>query len=293
MRKRKEFDDLTEEELQRYLMEKKNTGREARILAYRASGRVVEEESAPINKEFEYNLTQKRKLSGKKSERNGWDVALLIIEILAVLGIIVILILGTQLLSNMNQKAKSDFLLPTLTPTPLIRAVVLPGGHTPPDENGSASFNESEIPEHLRGLVESSFSVPVISPEIGQIIRIRIPSINVDAPVVQGDDWETLKKGVGVNSSSVSPGQIGNVILSGHNDVFGQVFKNLDQLNDGDEIFLLTEKNSYSYKVQNKQIVQPDQVEVLSQTSDATVTLISCYPYLIDNQRIVITGKLE
>jgi sortase A len=34
-------------------------------------------------------------------------------------------------------------------------------------------------------------------------------------------------------------------------------------------------------------------VEVLEQTKDARVTLISCYPYLVDDQRIVVTARLE
>jgi sortase A len=31
---------------------------------------------------------------------------------------------------------------------------------------------------------------------------------------------------------------------------------------------------------------------VMDQTTDATVTLISCYPYMVDNKRIVVFAKL-
>jgi sortase A len=38
--------------------------------------------------------------------------------------------------------------------------------------------------------------------------------------------------------------------------------------------------------------VKPDKVSLMDQTSEAIVTLISCYPYLVDNQRIVVVAKL-
>ncbi len=184
--------------------------------------------------------------------------------------------------------------MPTVTPTPMIRAVVLPGGHTAPDASGSSSFNEEEIPEHLRSLVNvrSTETPPVVS-EDGAVIRIGIPAIGVDAPVMQGDDWESLKSGVGMNASSGLPGKPGNIILSGHNDIFGQVFRELDQLQPGDEILLLTEKNAYTYTVSGTEIVEPTQVDVMRQTEESTLTLISCYPYLVDTQRIVVTAVLR
>ncbi len=191
----------------------------------------------------------------------------------------------------MNQEAAQAFVMPTLPPTALIQAAVLPAGHTAPDEGGKTVFNESEIPEHLRSLVNvSATSVPMIDTG-GSLIRISIPSINVDAPIVNGDNWEALKTGVGLNASSSRPGEPGNVILSGHNDIFGEVFRNLDQLKTGDKVLLLTEKNAYTYTVTDTQIVAPNQVDVLDQTKDRTLTLISCYPYLVDTQRFVVTAK--
>ena len=56
---------------------------------------------------------------------------------------------------------------------------------------------------------------------------------------------------------------------------------------------LLTEKNAYTYIVTGTQVVQPSQVEVMRQTEDSTLTLISCYPYLVDTQRIVVSASLR
>lgn len=294
MTRKKYADELTEEELRYRLMQKKVLGREARIASYRASGRTVDEENAPINEELKW------KPEGEVLEKmplippiRKFDKILLFIEIAAVIGIVVMLIIGTQILTDINQEASRAMVLPTLTPTPLIQAIVLPCGHTPPDASGKTSFNQNEIPEHLRDIVDSVQPSPIPDLSGEQIVRIRIPAIEVDAPIIQGDDWESLKKGVGLNSYSAKAGKPGNIILSGHNDIFGQVFRKLDQLKTGDEIIILTEKMTYTYNVQGTQIVQPTQVEVLAQTSNATITLISCYPYLVDNQRIVVTGKLR
>jgi len=38
--------------------------------------------------------------------------------------------------------------------------------------------------------------------------------------------------------------------------------------------------------------VEPTQVEVMSPTTDPVVTLVSCYPYMVDNKRIVISAAL-
>ena len=286
---------LTDAELHEMLMQRKIRSREARVAAYRAAGRVVDADNAPINEDLLYNTETKtiERVTGSRTFRRI-DIILLIVEILAVIGVVILLGRGSSILRTLNDEASRAFSMPTPVPTALIQAVVLPGGHTAPDAIGNASFNESEIPEHLRGLVSVQTTAPApVDSGTGRIIRVGIAAINVDAPVVQGDDWEALKTGVGLNNTSGIPGKSGNVILSGHNDIFGQVFRDLDRLVPGDEIVLLTEKNAYTYIVTGTQIVQPSQVEVMRQTEESTLTLISCYPYLVDNQRIVVSARLK
>ncbi|MBL6983611.1 MAG: class D sortase, partial [Anaerolineales bacterium] len=126
-----------------------------------------------------------------------------------------------------------------------------------------------------------------------QAHRIQIPAIGVDASIVQGDGWEQLKKGVGQHVGSINPGETGNIVLSAHNDVFGEIFRYLDELEPGDEIIIHTQQRVYTYVVFNKEIVEPTQVEFLDQTAKPVTTLISCYPYLVDDQRIVVQGQLK
>jgi sortase A len=133
--------------------------------------------------------------------------------------------------------------------------------------------------------------VPTAGPQ--QAVRIQIPALGVDAPIVQGDGWEQLKKGVGQHLGSTDPGRAGNAVFSAHDDVFGEIFRDLNQLKPGDQVILYTTQQQYVYVVTGSQIVPPTQVEVMNPTSDATVTLITCYPYMVDNKRIVVFAKLQ
>jgi sortase A len=130
-------------------------------------------------------------------------------------------------------------------------------------------------------------------PSPGHAQRIQIPAIlDSPAPVVLGDGWEQLKRGVGQHIGTANPGEVGNVVLSAHNDIFGELFRDLDQLKPGDEIIISSGLQDYVYKVTGTRIVEPTEVSVMEPTSRATVTLISCYPYLIDSERIVVFAEL-
>lgn len=151
-----------------------------------------------------------------------------------------------NLIRELNQEVVSALEQPTLTPTPLIVAIVLPSGHTPPTSPGGAQPNEAEIPEHLRPLVQSLANIAVPTPGPQQAIRIQIPALGVDAPIVQGDGWEQLKKGVGQHVGTANPGENGNVVLSAHNDIFGEIFR--DQIASNLAMrSLSTQTNSHSH----------------------------------------------
>jgi len=145
----------------------------------------------------------------------------------------------------------------------------------------------------LRPVVQSMANIPVPTQGPEQAVRIQLPAIGVDAPVVQGDGWEQLKKGVGQTAGTPNPGQEGNIVLSAHNDVFGEIFRDLDRLKPGDEVILFTSQRIHTYVVQQTQVVEPTRVEFMDPTRESVVTLISCYPYLVDDKRIVVRAALQ
>lgn len=294
MPRRKAPEELSVEELRRLLIEKRRGARRERLEHFKRTGRVVDVEpdvSAPVVDTLEDASDQPQVPASKR--RRVMDRVLLAVEVLAVMGLVGVLISGLGILRDLNKEVASALVQETLTPTPLVMAVVLPSGHTPPDAQGNTRPNEAEIPEHLRPMVQSLANIPVPTAAPDQAIRIQIPSIKIDAPVVQGDGWEQLKKGVAQNVHSVNPGQEGNVILSAHNDVYGELFRFLDKLQPGDQVILYTQQRQYVYVVDRTAIVEPTAVEVMASTGSPTVTLISCYPYLVDKQRIVVFARLQ
>jgi sortase A len=278
-------------------VEKRRATRQDRLEHYRKTGRavsVVPDLETPNLGELRSGLITETDEKPKKTRRKRvFDGFLLVVEVLAVLGLVFVLFNGLEVIQELNQEVAQALELPTLTPTPIIKAVVLPSGHTPPNAEGGSRFNWEEIPEHLRPIVQSMAEVPIPTPGPEQANRIQIPAISVDAPVVQGDGPEQLKKGVGQNIGSVNPGKIGNVILSAHNDVYGEIFRDLDQLQPGDKIVLHTNQRAYTYIVMGTEVVEPTHIQVMDQTADPIVTLISCYPYFVDDQRIIVQARLE
>ncbi len=296
MSKGKSPQDLSVDELRWLLIEKRRAARQERLERYRRTGRVVTVASdleGPAVDSWHTGTVEEEAPAGRSRSRRVLDLFLLLIEISAVAGFIFILFNGLSVIRELNREVVAVLEQPTLTPTPLVEAVVLPSGHTPPNSPGGTRFNEAEIPEHLRPLVQSLFNAPVPTPGPEQAVRIQIPGISVDAPIVQGDAWEQLKKGVGQHLGSANPGERGNLVLSAHNDIFGEIFRNLDRLNPGDLVVVYTNQRSYTYIVVDTRFVAPTDTEVMSSTTQPTVTLISCYPYMKDNQRIVIIARLQ
>jgi sortase A len=300
---RRPAEELSVEELEAILARKKLEARQARIQRFRQSGRALPMQPDPVaityvdvpNDDTEAGEGNQDLDSPARKRRfpAAFDGVLLFLEVGAVLGLALVLLSGFKALRQLNQEAAAAMEEPTAAATPLITAVVLPSGHTPPGSPGGAQPNDAEIPSNLRPLVQSlpPVAIPTSGPE--QANSIFIPAIwNAPAPVVQGDGWEQLRKGVGQHVGTANPGQVGNLVLSAHNDIFGELFRDLDSLEPGDEIRVSTATREYIYRVTDTQIVQPTEVSVMEATPRPTITLVSCYPYLVDNQRIVVQGEL-
>jgi len=239
----------------------------------------------------------------KSASRRWMDRALLLVETAAVVGVVVIGInmvsaIGTLERETSSAQALADEIrqagIPTLEPTPTLRLdnIVLPGGHTSPLSTGGAQFNYEEIPAVYRPLAQSEWVQPVIQrPPVTSetALSITIPALDLDASIVQGVDWTALQQGVGQLPNGVNPGDVeGNVVLAAHNDIYGELFRHLDQLEVGDPFQIRTASQVYNYVITDTLIVQPNDVYVMENRGASTATLISCYPYQVNSQRIVI-----
>jgi len=303
MAKKGKSPELSEAELRRLLLERRRQDRKRRMEAFLREGELLpsdREGAEAIEGDLlaprRVHPDDKLKLAAAPRPRpnSRADRLLLFVEILAVIGLVIVFINGLTTLGELNAEVAALFDdQPAGSPTPLLQAVVLPSGHTPPGEAGGARPNEAEIPQHLRPQLQS-YTASIVLPTPGpqQAVSIRIDALEVSAPIVQGDSWEELKRGVGQHIGSANPGENGNLVLAGHNDIFGEVFRHLDQLKPGDEIVINSAERSFTYVVGNTLVVSPTAVEVMAPTPTSTLTLISCYPYLVDNQRIIIQANL-
>jgi LPXTG-site transpeptidase (sortase) family protein len=144
---------------------------------------------------------------------------------------------------------------------------------------------------------------------------MQIPAIGVDAKVVEvgwhivkvnGVEqavWDNASFAVGHLMNTRNPGEGGNIVFSGHNNIEGKVFANLWKVKVGDEIILTTASGAvFKYRVVEAKIVKekfasPEQraanAAYMDPTATERVTLISCYPPTNNTDRVLIVAEPE
>jgi sortase A len=105
---------------------------------------------------------------------------------------------------------------------------------------------------------------------------LRIPTVRLEVPVLDGTDEFVLNRGVGHISGTVLPGRKGNIGIAGHRDGFFRVLKDVSP---GTRIELETAGRLDVYEVNAIQIVSPDDVSVLQSRELPSLTLVTCYPF--------------
>lgn len=122
---------------------------------------------------------------------------------------------------------------------------------------------------------------------------LTIPTIGLEVPVFNGTDDLTLNRGVGRIIGTARPGRSGNTGIAGHRDGF---FRGLKDVQVGDQIEFRTSNDTLFYRISSIQIVTPDNVTVLENTSLPSLTLVTCYPfYFVGDapQRYIVHGSLS
>ena len=133
-----------------------------------------------------------------------------------------------------------------------------------------------------------------VAPAAGApVAALSIPRVELSAVVLHGSDARTLRRGPGHLEHTPLPGEPGNVVIAGHRDSF---FWPLRLIRLGDDIVLETTGGRFHYRVTAVGVVKPNDVSVLAGTDDATLTLITCYPFLLVGpapDRFVVRATLE
>jgi sortase A len=138
--------------------------------------------------------------------------------------------------------------------------------------------------------------------------------LNIDAPVVpvsleaqqNGSRWSYQQWSVpnsyaaGWHDSSAPPGQVGNTVLNGHNNIHGAVFGNLIDLTLGESIILYEADRKYIYQVVHREFL-PEQGKPLKErirnarwiapSDDIRLTIVTCWPNSSNSHRLVVVAQ--
>lgn len=117
---------------------------------------------------------------------------------------------------------------------------------------------------------------PVAVPAGTPLGELSIPRLGLSVVVLEGSDTQTLRRGLGHIETTPRPGESGNVAIAGHRDSF---FRPLRNVQVGDDILLDTPGERAHYRVSSFRVVDPSEVSVIAPTSDAMLTLVTCYPF--------------
>lgn len=134
----------------------------------------------------------------------------------------------------------------------------------------------------------------VFEEEVGTgegIGRIEIAGIDLDTVIVEGTDTGTLRKGPGRYPGTAFPGQGRTVGIAGHRTTYLAPFRNIDEIEDGDEIVLEMPYATFTYEVQKHEIVDPSQVTIVRDVGYERLVLTACHPLYSAAQRYAVFAK--
>lgn len=123
---------------------------------------------------------------------------------------------------------------------------------------------------------------------------VEIPKIFVNLPIYHGIDESSLSRGAGhLLGSSLPIGGLGShCVLTGHSGLAGQkMFSDLDQLKLGDVFYIHVLDETLAYMILNISTVLPEDTSKLGiNSSQDTVTLVTCTPYGVNTNRLLVQG---
>ena len=124
---------------------------------------------------------------------------------------------------------------------------------------------------------------------IGEIV---VPSVGIHLNIGAGTSNYTMMVGAGTLRPDTEFGK-GNVVLASHfmGDYSDLLFSPLKRISIGDDIYLSDMRNIYRYTITDYKVVSPDHTEVVEQTNEPTITLITCDDLNATN-RVVVRGRL-
>ncbi len=164
----------------------------------------------------------------------------------------------------------------------------------------STTTSTTEVPTTTVAPTTTSEALPVplaapaprAKDPIVELGTLELPKIGVSMPLLEGVSLTVLDHGPGHWPGTALPGHLGNVVIGGHRTSHDRPFRHIDQLVAGDEMILTTSEGRFVYHVTSTEVVKPDAIRIIDQTSAFTATLFACHPVGSTKERFVVHLEL-
>jgi sortase A len=135
----------------------------------------------------------------------------------------------------------------------------------------------------------------VPDPSLGQPVGLMsIPRIGMtNDAIVEGTGEAQLEEGPGHYQGTPLPGEAGNSAIAGHRTTYAAPFFNLNLLQPGDPVLIVTPQGHFLYVVERHEIVDPGNTSVLDSSTQPLLTLTTCNPRYSATSRLVVVAQLR
>lgn len=128
----------------------------------------------------------------------------------------------------------------------------------------------------------------------GMIGYVTVPKIGQELPLYHGTSDSVLSAAVGHFQGTSLPigGETTHSVVSAHRGLPTAVlFTHLDRMEEGDIFFFTILDRTITYEVDQIRIVEPDDVSLIQiEEGEDYCTLLTCTPYGINTQRLLVRG---
>jgi sortase A len=142
------------------------------------------------------------------------------------------------------------------------------------------------------GLLADRFADQVEERTGEGIGRVRIPDMDLDTVLVEGTNTGTLQKGPGRYPETAVPGQGRTIGIAGHRTTYLAPFRHIDRLEEGDEVIIEMPYATFTYVVEQVDIVEPTDVQIVDDVGYERVVLTACHPLYSAAERYAVFGRL-
>ena len=123
---------------------------------------------------------------------------------------------------------------------------------------------------------------------------VEIPKIGITLPIYHTTEEEVLERAAGHLEGSSLPigGENTHAVISAHRGLpSAALFTDLDQLETGDHFLIHVLDETLCYEVDQILTVEPDETDALQvEEGEDLVTLLTCTPYGVNTQRLLVRG---